>query len=156
MIRQRADFLETNILAEKIGLVFLRAMSKLINESPKRNQSFTYQKWHLASVSISTFSHSRTSSVRRAPDYRAGDRGFDQYSGSPVKFRNLKWKLPVLTPTTPCWGRYRRVTRIDQVPEDSLMSQERMELFPRSTRGNRTWPLKLEYTMLAYMTLANT
>ena len=28
--------------------------------------------------------------------------------------------------------------RIDQVPEVSLMSQERMELFPRSTRGSRT------------------
>ena len=46
--------------------------------------------------------------------------------------------------------------RIDQVPEGSLISQERMELFPRSTRGSRTWPLKLEYTMLAYMILANT
>ena len=31
--------------------------------------------------------------------------------------------------------------RIDQVPEDSLMSQERMELFPRSTRGSRSWNL---------------
>ena len=28
--------------------------------------------------------------------------------------------------------------RIVQVPEGSLMSQERMELFPRSTRGSRT------------------
>ena len=31
-----------------------------------------------------------------------------------------------------------------------------MELFPRSTRGSRTWPRKIEYAMLAYMTLANT
>ena len=31
-----------------------------------------------------------------------------------------------------------------------------MELFPRSTRGSRTWPHEIEYTMLAYMTLVNT
>ena len=31
-----------------------------------------------------------------------------------------------------------------------------MELFPRSTRGSRTWPREIEYTILAYMTLANT
>ena len=156
MIRQRADFLETNILAEKIGLVFLRAMSKLINESPKRNQSFTYQKWHLASISISTFSHSRTSSVRRAPwlqSRRSRVRPILRVSSEIQKF---EMKVTGSYSNDAMLRQISEGVRIDQVPEDSLMSQERMELFPRSTRGNRTWPLKLEYTMLAYMTLANT